>query len=50
MFDRGEYFYRIEENHQDYFEKNPSDAYCQMHAAPKVEKVRERFEELVAEV
>ncbi|WP_135663165.1 peptide-methionine (S)-S-oxide reductase MsrA [Halorhabdus rudnickae] len=39
-------FYRAEEKHQDYFEKNPTDAYCQMHAAPKVEKVRERFEQL----
>ncbi|ESP90220.1 peptide-methionine (S)-S-oxide reductase MsrA [Candidatus Halobonum tyrrellensis] len=38
-----ETFYRAEEKHQDYFEKNPNDAYCQMHAAPKVEKVRERF-------
>ncbi|MFB6200985.1 MAG: peptide-methionine (S)-S-oxide reductase MsrA [Halorhabdus sp.] len=44
-----EKFYRAEEKHQDYFEKHPSDAYCQMHAAPKVEKVRERFEELVAD-
>ncbi|OAQ54492.1 hypothetical protein HTG_02770 [Natrinema mahii] len=43
-----ETFYRAEENHQDYFEKNPTDAYCQMHAAPKVEKVRERFEEKIA--
>ncbi|WP_049985921.1 peptide-methionine (S)-S-oxide reductase MsrA [Halobellus rufus] len=40
-------FWPAEEYHQDYFEKNPSDAYCRMHAAPKVEKVRERFEELV---
>ena len=39
-----EAFYRAEEYHQDYFEKNPSDAYCRMHATPKVEKVRERFE------
>jgi len=46
---RLEAFYRAEEEHQDYFEKNPSDAYCRMHAAPKVEKVRERFEELTAE-
>lgn len=36
-------FYRAEEYHQEYFEKNPTDAYCQMHAAPKVEKVREQF-------
>ena len=42
-----EAFYRAEEKHQDYFEKHPNDAYCQMHAAPKVEKVRERFEEKV---
>jgi len=39
-----ETFYRAEEKHQDYFEKNPNDAYCTMHAAPKVEKVREKFE------
>ena len=38
-----ETFYEAEEKHQDYFEKNPNDAYCRMHAAPKVEKVRERF-------
>ncbi len=40
-----ETFYRAEDYHQDYFAKNPNDAYCQMHAAPKVEKVRERFEQ-----
>ena len=39
-----ETFYEAEAYHQDYFEKNPTDAYCRMHAAPKVEKVRERFE------
>ncbi|ELY87115.1 peptide-methionine (S)-S-oxide reductase MsrA [Natrinema altunense] len=43
-----ETFYRAEEKHQDYFEKNPNDAYCTMHAAPKVEKVRERFADKVA--
>ncbi|SIS01617.1 peptide-methionine (S)-S-oxide reductase MsrA [Natronorubrum thiooxidans] len=36
-----ETFYEAEEHHQNYFEKNPNDAYCSMHAAPKVEKVRE---------
>ncbi|SDJ66786.1 peptide-methionine (S)-S-oxide reductase [Halovenus aranensis] len=40
-----ETFYRAEEKHQDYFEKNPNDAYCQMHASPKVEKVREKFQD-----
>jgi peptide-methionine (S)-S-oxide reductase len=38
-----ETFYEAEEYHQDYFEKNPTDAYCRMHAAPKVEKVRAEF-------
>lgn len=38
-----EAFYPAEEYHQDYFQKNPTDAYCRMHAQPKVEKVRERF-------
>jgi len=38
-----ETFYPAEDYHQDYFEKNPQDAYCRMHAAPKVEKVREKF-------
>jgi peptide-methionine (S)-S-oxide reductase len=42
-----ERFWEAEEYHQDYFEKNPSDAYCRMHAQPKMEKVRERFDELV---
>ena len=41
-------FWRAEEKHQNYFEKNPRDAYCRMHAQPKVEKVRERFAEKVA--
>jgi peptide-methionine (S)-S-oxide reductase len=38
---RLEDFYRAEEKHQDYFEKNPSDAYCTMHAQPKVDKAEE---------
>jgi len=42
-----EEFYRAEAKHQDYFEKNPADAYCRMHAEPKVRKVREKFREKV---
>ena len=44
-------FWRAEEKHQDYFEKqhtddgNITDAYCQVHVAPKVEKVREKFKD-----
>ena len=33
-------FYKAEEKHRDYFEKNPEDAYCRMHARPKVEKAK----------
>ncbi len=43
-----ETFYEAEEYHQDYFEKNPTDAYCSMHATPKIEKVREQFTETVS--
>lgn len=32
-------FYKAEEKHQDYFEKNPDDAYCTMHAEPKMKKI-----------
>ena len=43
-------FWNAEEHHQDYFEKNPKDAYCRMHAQPKVEKVRERFNSKLQQV
>ncbi|PSQ35370.1 peptide-methionine (S)-S-oxide reductase [Halobacteriales archaeon SW_10_66_29] len=44
-----ERFWRAEEKHQSYFDKNPNDAYCQMHAQPKIEKVREKFREKVTQ-
>ncbi len=34
-------FYRAEDKHQNYFDKNPSDAYCRTYARPKVEKAEE---------
>lgn len=34
-------FYRAEEKHQDYFEKNPNDRYCRIHAQQKVETVKD---------
>jgi peptide-methionine (S)-S-oxide reductase len=40
-------FYRAEEKHQNYFEKNPNQAYCTVNVAPKVSKVREQFAEQV---
>ena len=42
-------FYPAEGYHQDYFAKNPADRYCNAVAAPKVEKVRKVFKELVKE-
>jgi len=38
-----EAFYRAEEYHQSYYEKNPGDRYCQFNAEPKIAKVRETF-------
>jgi len=40
-----ERFYEAEEYHQDYYEKNPGDAYCTFNAEPKIRKVREQFED-----
>jgi peptide-methionine (S)-S-oxide reductase len=44
-FDR---FYEAEDYHQDYYEKNPADGYCQVQVEPKVQKVREEFADLLA--
>lgn len=38
-----ETFYRAEEYHQNYFEKNPDQAYCQVVIVPKLEKMEELF-------
>jgi len=35
-----EKFWKAEEKHQNYFDKNPNDAYCTIHAQPKVEKAK----------
>jgi peptide-methionine (S)-S-oxide reductase len=40
-------FYPAEDYHQDYFATNPFQPYCQAVAAPKVEKVRKVFKDLV---
>lgn len=40
-------FYAAEPYHQDYFATNPTQPYCQAVAAPKVEKVRKVFKDLV---
>jgi peptide-methionine (S)-S-oxide reductase len=40
-------FYPAEDYHQDYFARNPFQPYCQAVAAPKVQKVRKVFKDLV---
>lgn len=36
-------FYAAEDEHQDYFHKNPEAGYCQVVIAPKVAKARQEF-------
>jgi peptide-methionine (S)-S-oxide reductase len=40
-----EAFYKAEEHHQEYFERNPGAGYCRAVIAPKVSKFREHFKE-----
>jgi peptide-methionine (S)-S-oxide reductase len=42
-----ETFYPAEEYHQDYFEKNPNQSYCQLTIPPKIKKLEETHEELL---
>ena len=42
-------FYPAEAYHQDYFANNPRQPYCQAVVAPKVDKVRKVFKDLLAE-
>ncbi len=41
-------FYPAEIYHQDYFARNPEQAYCNLVISPKVEKVQKQFAELLA--
>jgi peptide-methionine (S)-S-oxide reductase len=38
-------FFPAEEYHQEYFRKNPENAYCRLVVSPKVAKFRKHFEE-----
>jgi peptide-methionine (S)-S-oxide reductase len=40
-------FYPAEEYHKDYFARNPSQSYCALVIAPKLEKVQHKFAELL---
>lgn len=42
-------FYPAEDYHQDYFENNPLQPYCQAAVSPKVAKVRKVFKDLLKE-
>ncbi|MCY4731299.1 peptide-methionine (S)-S-oxide reductase MsrA [Natronomonas gomsonensis] len=42
-------FYRAEEYHQDYFEKNPNDTYCVVNINPKLKEIREKHAALLAD-
>ena len=36
-------FYRAEDDHQDYYKRNPDQGYCRMVIAPKVAKFRQHY-------
>jgi peptide-methionine (S)-S-oxide reductase len=38
-----EVFYPAEEHHQNYYQKNPEQAYCQIMIAPKLAKFRQKY-------
>ena len=42
-----EKFYPAEGYHQDYYNKNPNQGYCQVIIAPKLQKVQEKFADLL---
>lgn len=44
-----EKFFPAEEYHRNYFKENTSAPYCQLIIEPKIEKVRKRFAELLAQ-
>ncbi|MBI4142795.1 peptide-methionine (S)-S-oxide reductase MsrA [Candidatus Uhrbacteria bacterium] len=43
-----EVFYPAEAYHRRYFEQHPEQAYCQLVISPKLEKLKTRFQELLA--
>ena len=42
-------FYRAEEEHKDFYKKNPNQMYCQIVIQPKLDKVRDEFSEILGD-
>ena len=40
-------YYPAEEDHQDYYRRNPEQGYCRVVISPKLRKLRENFSELL---
>ena len=40
-------FYKAEEYHQSYYDKNPGNAYCEYNIAPKLTKFRTNFKDFL---
>lgn len=40
-------FYQAEENHQDFYQNNPSHPYCQIVIDPKIAKLSKNFKEVL---
>ena len=40
-------FFPAEDDHQDYYRRNPRQGYCQLVIAPKLEKLRRQFQDLL---
>jgi peptide-methionine (S)-S-oxide reductase len=42
-------FYKAEDYHQGYYERNPRQGYCMFVIAPKVQKLRKKYSSMLAE-
>jgi len=42
-------FYKAEDYHQGYYERNPRQGYCMFVIAPKVQKFRKKYSSMLAE-
>ena len=42
-----ETFYKAEDYHQQYFDRNPNQPYCQIVINPKIQKLKEKFEDIL---